>query len=120
MVLPSISVVVPALNEARNIPHVSARMPSDVHEIILVDGFSTDDTVAVARQLRPEVRVVRQSRMGKGNAVACGIAVATGEFIAMVDADGSQILVRSRGSWRHCSTAQTSLGNQIRRRWRQC
>jgi glycosyltransferase involved in cell wall biosynthesis len=89
MVLPSISVVVPALNEARNIPHVFARMPSDVHEIILVDGFSTDDTVAVARQLRPDVRVVRQSRMGKGNAVACGIAVATGEIIAMVDADGS-------------------------------
>jgi glycosyltransferase involved in cell wall biosynthesis len=89
MVLPSISVVVPALNEARNIPHVFARMPSDVHEIILVDGFSTDDTVTVARQLRPDVRVVRQSRMGKGNAVACGIAVATGEIIAMVDADGS-------------------------------
>jgi len=89
MVLPSVSVVVPALNEARNIPHVFERMPPGVHEIILVDGFSVDDTVAVARQLRPDVRVVRQSRMGKGNALACGIAVATGDIIAMVDADGS-------------------------------
>jgi glycosyltransferase involved in cell wall biosynthesis len=89
MVLPSVSVVVPALNEARNIPHVFARMPPGIHEIILVDGFSIDGTVAVARQLRPDVRVVRQSRMGKGNALACGIAVATGDIIAMVDADGS-------------------------------
>ncbi len=89
MVLPSVSVVVPALNEARNIPHVFARLPHDLHEVILVDGYSVDDTVAVARQVRPEVRVMRQSRMGKGNALACGIAVATGDVIAMVDADGS-------------------------------
>jgi glycosyltransferase involved in cell wall biosynthesis len=89
MALPSVSVVVPALNEARNIPHVFARMPPDVHEVILVDGFSVDGTVGVARQLRPDVRVVRQTRMGKGNALACGIAVATGDVIAMVDADGS-------------------------------
>ena len=89
MASPSVSVVVPALNEARNIPHVFARMPLDVHEVILIDGYSVDDTVAVARQLRPDVRIIRQSRMGKGNAVACGIAVATGDIIAMVDADGS-------------------------------
>ncbi len=89
MKLPSVSVVIPALNEARNIPHVFERMPLDVHEVVLVDGFSVDGTVAVARQLRPDVRVVRQSRVGKGNALACGIAVATGDIIAMVDADGS-------------------------------
>jgi glycosyltransferase involved in cell wall biosynthesis len=89
MVLPSISVIVPALNEAQNIPHVFSRIPPDVHEIILVDGYSVDDTVAVARRMRPEVRVVRQTRKGKGNALACGIAVATGDIIATVDADGS-------------------------------
>jgi glycosyltransferase involved in cell wall biosynthesis len=89
MALPSVSVVVPALNEARNIPHVFARMPPDVHEIVLVDGLSVDDTVAVARQMRPDVRVVVQTRRGKGNALACGFAAATGDIIAMVDADGS-------------------------------
>jgi glycosyltransferase involved in cell wall biosynthesis len=89
MALPSISVVVPALNEARNIPHVFERMPRDVHEIILVDGLSEDDTVAVARRLRPDLRVVVQTRRGKGNALACGIAAAKGEIIATVDADGS-------------------------------
>ena len=89
MALPSVSVVVPALNEARNIPHVFDRMPADIHEIILVDGLSVDDTVAVARQVRPDVRVVVQTRRGKGNALACGFAAATGDIIAMVDADGS-------------------------------
>jgi glycosyltransferase involved in cell wall biosynthesis len=86
---PRVSVVVPALNEARNLPHVFARMPPDVHEVILVDGHSVDGTVTVARQLMPDVRVVQQTRTGKGNALACGFAVATGDIIAMVDADGS-------------------------------
>jgi len=89
MSLPAISVVVPTLNEARNIPHVFERIPQDVHEVILVDGFSVDGTVAVAREVRPDVRVLRQTRMGKGNAVACGVAVATGDIVALVDADGS-------------------------------
>jgi glycosyltransferase involved in cell wall biosynthesis len=89
MVLPSVSAVIPALNEAPNIPHVFARMPADVQEIILVDGSSEDGTVEVARQLRPDVRVIFQTRRGKGNALACGIEAATGDIIAMIDADGS-------------------------------
>lgn len=89
MLTPSVSVVIPALNEARNIPYVFAQMPTDIYEIILVDGFSVDDTVAIARELRPDVRVVAQTRQGKGNALACGFAAATGDIIAMVDADGS-------------------------------
>ncbi|HEY7146433.1 MAG TPA: glycosyltransferase family 2 protein [Streptosporangiaceae bacterium] len=84
-----VSVVIPALNEARNLPYVFARMPPDVYEVILVDGMSVDDTVAVARRLRPDVRVVTQTRRGKGNALACGFAAATGDIIAVVDADGS-------------------------------
>lgn len=89
LIEPSVSVVMPALNEARNLPHVFAKMPPDVHEIILVDGRSVDDTAAVAQRLWPEVRLVRQTRVGKGNALACGFAAATGDIIAMVDADGS-------------------------------
>ncbi|GIF07577.1 glycosyltransferase family 2 protein [Actinoplanes siamensis] len=85
---PIVSVVVPALNEARNLPHVFARLPQ-VDEVILVDGGSTDDTVAVARQLRPDIRVVVQNRKGKGNALACGFAACTGDIIVMIDADGS-------------------------------
>jgi glycosyltransferase involved in cell wall biosynthesis len=86
---PRVSVVVPTLNEARNLPHVFSRLPEDIHEVIVVDGNSVDDTIAVARQLRPDVRVVQQTRRGKGNALACGFEAATGDVIAMVDADGS-------------------------------
>jgi glycosyltransferase involved in cell wall biosynthesis len=85
---PIVSVVVPALNEARNLPHVFARLPQ-VDEVILVDGGSTDDTVAVAKRLRPDIRVVTQNRKGKGNALACGFAACTGDIIVMIDADGS-------------------------------
>ena len=86
---PRVSVVIPTLNEARNLPYVLSRLPADVYEVIVVDGHSVDDTIAVARQLWPDVRVVRQTRRGKGNALACGFEAATGDVIAMVDADGS-------------------------------
>jgi glycosyltransferase involved in cell wall biosynthesis len=84
-----VSVIIPALNEARNLPHVFALIPPVVHEVVLVDGWSVDGTIEVARELRPDVRVVLQNRKGKGNALACGFAAATGDIIAMVDADGS-------------------------------
>ena len=86
---PRVSVVIPTLNEARNLGHVFAALPADLHEVILVDGHSVDGTPDVARQLRPDVRVVNQTRMGKGNALACGFAAASGDIIVMIDADGS-------------------------------
>jgi glycosyltransferase involved in cell wall biosynthesis len=86
---PSVSVVVPALNESRNLSHVLTRMPGDVHEVILVDGRSTDGTADLAKLLYPGIRIVRQVRRGKGNALACGFAAATGDIIVTIDADGS-------------------------------
>jgi glycosyltransferase involved in cell wall biosynthesis len=77
------------MNEARNIPHVFAQLPDNLHEVILVDGRSTDDTIQVAREVRPDVVVIKQTRKGKGNALACGFAVATGDVVVMIDADGS-------------------------------
>src|SRR5918998_4345899 len=84
-----VSVVIPTLNEAANLPHVFAELPGWLHEVVLVDGFSSDGTVEVARRLRPDVRIVLQERRGKGDAVACGFAAATGDIIVMLDADGS-------------------------------
>ncbi|MFC6085072.1 glycosyltransferase family 2 protein [Sphaerisporangium aureirubrum] len=86
---PTVSVVVPAMNEAENLPHVFATLPHWIDEIVLVDGNSTDDTVAVARRLRPNLRVVMQRGKGKGDALSTGFAACTGDIIVMIDADGS-------------------------------
>jgi glycosyltransferase involved in cell wall biosynthesis len=86
---PRVTVVIPTYNEAKNLPHVFAQLPEDLHEVIVVDGNSVDDTIEVARALRPGVRVLVQNRIGKGNAMACGFAAATGDIVVMLDADGS-------------------------------
>ncbi len=86
---PRVSVVVPTLNEAANLPHVFGALPDGLHEVIVVDGRSTDDTIAVARRLRPDVRIVLERRAGKGAALAAGFAAVTGDIIVMLDADGS-------------------------------
>jgi len=86
---PSVSVVICALNEERNLPHVLGKLGPEVTEVVLVDGGSIDRTIEVALEHRPDTTVVRQTRTGKGNALACGFAAATGDVIAMIDADGS-------------------------------
>jgi glycosyltransferase involved in cell wall biosynthesis len=85
----SVSVVLPTLNEAANLPHVFERLPEGLFEVIVVDGHSTDGTVEVARRLRPDVRIVLQQGKGKGDALACGFAACSGEVIVMIDGDGS-------------------------------
>jgi glycosyltransferase involved in cell wall biosynthesis len=84
-----ISVVVATLNEERNLPYVFARLPDGLHEVIVVDGHSTDATLAVARALRPDVRTLTQTGKGKGNALAEGFAACTGDIVISLDADGS-------------------------------
>jgi glycosyltransferase involved in cell wall biosynthesis len=84
-----VSVVVPALNEAKNLPHVFARIPPDVYEVILVDGGSTDETPVVARRLRGDVRVLEQPGRGKGNALLHGFHACRGDIVVALDADGS-------------------------------
>jgi glycosyltransferase involved in cell wall biosynthesis len=86
---PTISVVIPTLNEAANIGYVLDRLPAMVSEVIIVDGHSTDDTVAVAADIRPDAKIIYQDGKGKGNALACGFRAATGEITVMLDADGS-------------------------------
>jgi glycosyltransferase involved in cell wall biosynthesis len=84
-----VSVVIPTLNEAENLPYVFPRLPSGLHEVIVIDGGSSDGTVAVAQRLRPDVRIVLQAGKGKGNALAAGFAAARGDIVVVLDADGS-------------------------------
>ena len=87
--LPSVSLVIPTLNEEANIGWVLQRVPAWVEEVIVVDGGSKDRTVEVARTLRPDVVVVTELRKGKGVALRTGFARATRDVIVMLDADGS-------------------------------
>jgi Glycosyl transferase family 2 len=84
-----VSVVVPAMNEERNIGQVLQRLPDELHEVILVDGNSKDKTIAAAEAAYPGIRVLSQNGRGKGDAFRTGFAAVTGNLVVMLDADGS-------------------------------
>jgi Glycosyl transferase family 2 len=84
-----ITVVVPAMNEEKNIGQVLEQLPEGLHEVILVDGNSRDETIEAARRAYPSIRVLTQSGRGKGDAFRTGFAAVTGNVVVMLDADGS-------------------------------
>ena len=86
--LPRISVIIPTLNEAKNLPILLPRLPQWVEEVVIVDGCSEDDTVEVAKQLR-DVTIILERRRGKGAALRAGFAAARGEILVVLDADCS-------------------------------
>ena len=94
--LPSVSVIVPARNEAGHIEQLVARIPEmgGGTEIVFVEGHSTDDTYAainrvVALQPKRKFRVLQQSGQGKGDAVRAGFDAAHGNILMILDADMS-------------------------------
>lgn len=86
---PRVSLVIPAMNEARNLAELLPRIPAEVDELIVVDGRSADETVQTVRELAPDAIVLQQPGYGKGNALAAGFRAARGAFVVMMDADGS-------------------------------
>ncbi len=86
--LDDVTIVIPTLNEEKNLIHVLPDIPPEA-EVIVVDGHSADRTVDVARQLRPGVRIIGQRGKGKGDAMRLGFGQAERDIIVTFDADGS-------------------------------
>jgi SAM-dependent methyltransferase len=91
---PRVSVIVPARNEAGNIPAVFARTPEmgSGTELIFVEGHSSDDTYgaierAMAEHPHRAARSFRQTGRGKGDAVRLGFSEASGDVLMILDAD---------------------------------
>ena len=89
-----VSVIVPARNEAGNIPHIFERMPEMGlgTEIVFVEGHSDDNTYAAieaAMASHPErnCKLFRQAGTGKGDAVRKGSAESSGDILMILDAD---------------------------------
>jgi hypothetical protein len=85
---PTVSLVIPTMNEARNVTDVLDRLPAMVTEVVLVDA-SSDVTKLMARVSRPDVRIIDEPAPGKGNALRAGLAAARGDVLVAMDADGS-------------------------------
>jgi SAM-dependent methyltransferase len=90
----SVSIVIPARNEAGNIAAAVARTPElgTGTELIFVEGHSRDDTWAEIQRVaaaHPQRRItaLQQTGAGKGDAVRTGFAVATGDVLMILDAD---------------------------------
>ena len=83
---PLVDVIIPALNEAQNLPWLLGRMPAGYRPIV-VDNNSTDDTAAVASGLG--ALVVSESVPGFGSACFAGLLAATNSYVCFLDGDGS-------------------------------
>ena len=94
---PSVSVIIPARNEAGNIKPILERLPRFTPrlEVIFVEGNSADHTwEQILACVRDEglieglsVKAFQQSGVGKGDAVRMGFAEAQGDILAILDAD---------------------------------
>ncbi|MDO8616009.1 MAG: glycosyltransferase [Dehalococcoidia bacterium] len=85
---PTVAVVICALNERESLSSVLPRIPDWIHEVLLVDGHSTDGTRELAQQLRPGLRILEQPGFGKGDALRHGVSQATADIVVTLDADG--------------------------------
>ena len=92
--MPSVTVVIPARNEAGNIENAIKRLPpmGSHTEVIFVEGHSTDQTLAEIERVQgvypqKDIKVTKQTGIGKGDAVRKGFAEASGDILMILDAD---------------------------------
>jgi 2-polyprenyl-3-methyl-5-hydroxy-6-metoxy-1,4-benzoquinol methylase len=114
---PRVSVIIPARNEAGNIPALFARTPEmgSGTELIFVEGHSSDDTYgaierALAENPQRSARLFRQTGRGKGDAVRLGFGAATGDILMILDAD---LTVPPEDLPRFCEALQLDKGEFV-------
>jgi glycosyltransferase involved in cell wall biosynthesis len=90
----TVSVIIPARNEAGNIEAAVRRTPAmgAGTELIFVEGHSRDDTWPAIQRVAAEnpglkIKIMQQTGRGKGDAVRLGFAAATGDILMILDAD---------------------------------
>ncbi len=91
--LPTVSVVIPYLDEEQNLALVLDGLPASLNEVVLVDGQSRDHSTEVAREHRPDAVFIDQHSPGKGAASIAGLLAATGDIVVLMDADFSMISI---------------------------
>ena len=113
--------VVPARNESGHLKDVLRNIlsVSEIDEIVIVEGGSTDDTWEVAKSLaatHPEmIKTYKQSGKGKFNAVMEGALVSTSNLVLIWDADGTVPLEDSqRVISRSINTSKPAMGDRLR------
>lgn len=84
-----VSIIIPARNEAENIGKLLSEISIIVHEIIVIDGNSNDDTYSKAKNHPSNPIVLQQKSRGKGAALSLGFQSSSGDVIIAIDADGS-------------------------------
>jgi succinoglycan biosynthesis protein ExoA len=112
---PTVTVVIPTLNEAENLPGCLAALarqsyPNHATEVLVIDGGSTDDTVVVARSALAgrgyrRWRVIANAPGDRSSNLNRGLAEATGQFVCRVDA-------RSRVGADHIDRCVTTLSTR--------
>lgn len=112
----TISIVIPAYNAEKFIGDAVDSALAQTYrnrEVIVIDDGSDDGTLEILRQYRERIRVITQENQGTANACNAGVAAATGEWIAFLDADDQWLPRKLETQLRFCSNFKISHTDSI-------